>query len=130
MGSHLALHLFAFPSLSSFTVVHGGVMTLSFVTAQANDATLNLGPLALIVPLLEQLDIAAIIDRHLPADPQLEFSHGKVLSLLLAARLCQPNALISIPEWAHEMIAWAALSTPSSNNATPSWPTSPCARSS
>jgi hypothetical protein len=30
----------------------------------------NLGPLALIQPLLQQLDIAGIIDRHLPPDPQ------------------------------------------------------------
>jgi hypothetical protein len=46
------------------------------------------------------LDIAAIIDRHLPPDPQLAFAHGRVLSLLLAARLCQPTALINVPTWA------------------------------
>ena len=56
------------------------------------EEVVNLGPLALIQPLLDQLDIAGIIDRHLPPDPQLEFSHGQVLSLLLAARLCQPTA--------------------------------------
>src|SRR5262249_3133922 len=39
-------------------------------------------------------------DRHRPPDPQLEFSHGQVLSLLLAARLGQPTALINIPAWA------------------------------
>src|SRR3954447_9675973 len=65
-----------------------------------NDQTLTFGPLALIAPLLERLDIAAIIDRHLPPDPQLAFSHGRVLSLLLAARLCQPTALINVPAWA------------------------------
>lgn len=64
------------------------------------DQTLDFGPLALIAPLLQQLDIAPIIDRHLPPDPQLAFSHGRVLSLLLAARLCQPTALIHIPDWA------------------------------
>src|SRR3954453_2610802 len=64
------------------------------------DHTLDFGPLALIAPLLQQLDIAAIIDRHLPPDPQLAFSHGRVLSLLLAARLCQPTALINVPAWA------------------------------
>jgi transposase len=64
------------------------------------DDTLQLGPLALLVPLLERLDIANIIDRHLPPDPQLAFSHGRVLSLLLAARLSQPTALINIPTWA------------------------------
>jgi hypothetical protein len=64
------------------------------------DQTLAFGPLALIAPLLQRLDIAAIIDRHLPPDPQLAFSHGRILSLLLAARLCQPTALINIPAWA------------------------------
>ena len=61
------------------------------------DQTRHLGPLALVVPLLQRLDIAAIIDHHLPPDPQLAFSHGRVLSLLLAARLCQPTALINVP---------------------------------
>jgi hypothetical protein len=62
----------------------------------------NLGPLAVVAPLLEQMDVAAIIDRHLPPDPQLEFSHGQVLRLLLGARLCHPLALINVPGWAEE----------------------------
>jgi len=65
-----------------------------------SDQTLTFGPLALIAPLLQRLDIATIVDRHLPPDPQLAFSHGRILSLLLAARLCQPTALINIPSWA------------------------------
>ena len=77
-------------------------MTFSFLAGQANDTTINLGPLALVAPLLHELDIADIIDRQLPADPQLEYSYGKVLSVLLAARLCQPNALVNIADWAHE----------------------------
>ena len=60
---------------------------------------LSPGPLTLIHPLLQRLDVAGVIDRHLPPDPQLEFSHGQVLSLLLAARLCQPTALINVPAW-------------------------------
>src|SRR6201984_2551081 len=64
------------------------------------DDTRHLGALTLIAPLLQQLDVAAIIDRHLPPDPQLAFSHGQILSLLLAARLCQPTALINVPAWA------------------------------
>lgn len=62
----------------------------------------NLGPLAVVSPLLEQMDIAAIIDRHLPPDPQLEFSHGQVLRLLLGARLAQPLALVNVAGWAAE----------------------------
>jgi transposase len=65
-----------------------------------NDHTLNFGPLALIAPLLQRLDIASIIDQHLPPDPQLAYSHGRILSLFLAARLCQPTALINVPAWA------------------------------
>ena len=65
-----------------------------------NDHTLDFGPLALIAPLLQRLDIAPIIDQYLPPDPQLAFSHGRILSLLLAARLCQPTALVNVPAWA------------------------------
>src|SRR5260370_7187244 len=53
----------------------------------------NAGPLALIEPLLDRLDLEAVIDRHLPPDPQQEFSHGQVLRVLLAARLSPPPAL-------------------------------------
>jgi Domain of unknown function (DUF4277) len=77
-------------------------MTLTWHGLARAEEVVDLGPLALIQPLLDQLDIANIIDRHLPPDPQLEFSHGQVLSLLVAARLCQPTALINVPAWAHK----------------------------
>ena len=77
-------------------------MTLVWHGAARAEEVVNLGPLALIQPLLDKLDIASIIDRHLPPDPQLEFSHGQVLSLLVAARLCQPTALMNVPAWAHK----------------------------
>jgi transposase len=48
------------------------------------------------------MDVANIIDRHLPPDPQLEYSHGQILSLLLAGRLCDPTALVNVPAWAQE----------------------------
>src|SRR6516225_12050434 len=75
-------------------------MAFTWHGAARAEAVVNLGPLALIHPLLDRLDIAGIINRHLPPDPQLEFPHGQVLSLLLAARLCQPTALINVPAWA------------------------------
>src|SRR3954452_16756889 len=64
------------------------------------DETLAFGPLALIAPLLQRLDIAPLIDRHLPPDPQLAFPHGRILSLLPAASRCHPTALITVPAWA------------------------------
>jgi hypothetical protein len=75
-------------------------MALAWQDAPVADTTRAFGPLALIAPLLQRLDLAGIIDRHLPPDPQLAFSHGRVLSLLLAARLCQPTALVNVPTWA------------------------------
>jgi hypothetical protein len=70
--------------------------------ASAKQDVVNAGPLALIDPLLDRLDVEAIIDRHLPPDPQLEYTHGQVLSVLLAARLCQPTALVNVADWAEK----------------------------
>jgi transposase len=75
-------------------------MCFTWHGAARAEAVVNTGPLALLVPLLERLQLADIIDRHLPPDPQLEFSHGQVLSLLLAARLSRPTALVNVPDWA------------------------------
>lgn len=77
-------------------------MCISWSGPVLHRAACNLGPLAVVAPLLEQMDVAAIIDRHLPPDSQLEFSHGQVLRLLLGARLSQPLALVNIPRWAEE----------------------------
>lgn len=77
-------------------------MAIAWQGAALADEILNLGPLALIQPLLQRLDVANVIDRHLPPDPQLEFSHGQVLSMLLAARLSEPTALINVPAWAEK----------------------------
>ena len=66
------------------------------------EEVVNLGALALLAPLLERMQVADIVDRHLPPDPQLEFSHGQVLSLLLAARLAHPTALVNVAGWAEK----------------------------
>jgi transposase len=77
-------------------------MTLTWRGPARAAEVVHLGPLALIQPLLQQLDVATLIDRHLPADPQQEFSYGQVLSLFLAARLCQPTALVNVAAWAEK----------------------------
>lgn len=58
----------------------------------------NLGRLALLQPLIDKLNIAAIIDRHIPCEA--EYSHGTVLAALLAARLHSPTALVNVADWA------------------------------
>ena len=49
-------------------------MCFTWHGAARAEEVLNLGPLALLSPLLERMQVADIIDRHLPPDPQLEFS--------------------------------------------------------
>jgi len=77
-------------------------MCIAWSGAVLPRASCNLGPLAVVAPLLEQMDVAAIIDGHLPPDPQLEYSHGQVLRMLLGARLSQPLALVNVAGWAQE----------------------------
>ena len=75
---------------------------MPYVTGSAprEQTVVNFASLALLVPLLEKLNVARISDRHIPKDPQAEYAHGTVLSVLLAARLHQPTALMNLAEWA------------------------------
>ena len=75
-------------------------MALTWYGNQTSDESCNLGPLALLWPVLERMSVSSIIDQHLPVDAQAEFSHGRVLSLLLAARLSNPIALSNVAGWA------------------------------
>lgn len=70
--------------------------------AEANIEGRNIGTLALIAPLLERMNVAGIIDRHLPSDPQAEFSYGNILSVLIAARMFSPLGLINVAKWAKD----------------------------
>ena len=62
----------------------------------------RIGSLAIAFPMLQRMKVAEIINRYLPADPQLEFDHGRVLSLLVAARFYHPVALVNVARWATE----------------------------
>lgn len=71
-------------------------------TGPREQTIVNFASLAILVPLLDKLNIVNIIDRHLPTDPQAEYSHGTVLNVLLAARLNHPTALVNVADWAAE----------------------------
>lgn len=75
---------------------------MPFVDRTSSDSlsVVNLGALALLRPLIDKLDIAAVIDRHIPTNA--EYSHGTVLAILLAARLHSPTALVNVSDWARE----------------------------
>jgi hypothetical protein len=78
------------------------VMAITWYGNQSEAGGCHFGALAILWPLLQRMQIASIIDRHLPADRQAEFGHGKVLSLLIAARLFSPVALVNVGDWAAE----------------------------
>ncbi len=60
------------------------------------------GALAVIEPMIQKIELADIINQHLPVDEQAEFDHGSILSLLTAARLYSPVALSNVSEWAEQ----------------------------
>ncbi len=71
---------------------------------QANDnvEARNIGTLAVIAPLLKRMNVAEIIDQHLPADPRAEFDYGSILSVLIAARMFSPLGLVNVANWAKD----------------------------
>ena len=77
-------------------------MALTWYGNQSPAEGCNLGALAMLWPLLKEMQVAEIINQHLPADPQAEYDHGRVLSLLIAARLYSPVALVNVGSWAAE----------------------------
>lgn len=67
---------------------------------QSDVESVAYGGLAVIAPMLERMNVKEIIDQHLPADSQAEFGNGLILSLLVAARMYSPVALVNLPQWA------------------------------
>ena len=77
-------------------------MSFTWYGTQSSADSCNFGPLAVVWPLLERMNVRGIINRHLPPDPQADYDHGTVLSLLIAARLYSPIALVNVAGWAAE----------------------------
>lgn len=70
--------------------------------ADANVEGRNIGALAVVAPLLDRMNVAGIINQHLPADPQAEYDFGSVLSVLIAARMYSPVGLVNVGNWSAE----------------------------
>ena len=69
---------------------------------QSQAEACRFGALAVIFLLIERMNLAQIINQHLPADEQAEFDYGATLSLLVAARLYSAIALRNVARWAGE----------------------------
>src|SRR5438270_11404306 len=67
--------------------------------------------------MLWQMDIAGILDRHRPANPQAEQAFGPILRLLVAARLSSPVALAKGTDWARQAgVEWLWSIPPEKRN--------------
>ena len=77
-------------------------MSINWYGSQSAWDSCNFGSLAVVWPLLERMHVSRIIDQHLPADQQAEYDHGTILSLLIAARLYNPIALVNVADWAED----------------------------
>src|SRR5450755_689652 len=85
--------------LCRMALEHEAAMRPTWFGRVTHNELRHFGPLAVFLPLLERMDVQGIIDRHVPPDPQLKYSHGSVLRILLAARLCHPTALVNVADW-------------------------------
>lgn len=74
----------------------------------------NLGPLALVSPILEQMGIRSSVNQHTAADPRRQIPVGEVIEVLVANRLCSPEPLMHVAQWAHGSGAEFILGTPPS----------------
>ena len=74
----------------------------NYYRSQSEAETCRFGALAVILPLIERMNVVPIINQHIPADPQADYDYGRTLSLLMAARLYSPVALSRVDKWAED----------------------------
>jgi transposase len=72
----------------------------------------TVGALPLVVPVLQRLDVAAIIDRAVPMRGRAHLTHGEVICALIANRLTAPRPLYDVAGWANEYATNDWLGTP------------------
>jgi len=70
------------------------------------------GALPLVVPLLERLDVAGIVDRACPMRGRAHLTHGEVVAALVANRLTAPRPLYDVAGWANTYATNDWLGTP------------------
>lgn len=87
--------------------------SIAVTVAEKSDfAGRNLGPLVLVNPMLKKMDIRRIINIHCPQDPRLEIPIGDVIYALVSNRLCAPEPLLHVADWADYSGAEFILGTP------------------
>ena len=72
------------------------------------------GALSLVVPVLERLDVAGIVDPACPMRAGAHLTHGEVIAALVANRLTAPTPLYDVAGWATSYSTNEWLGTPGS----------------
>src|SRR5438128_1430008 len=72
------------------------------------------GPLALVAPVLERLDLMGIVDRACPMRGRAQLTHGEVIAALVANRLTAPRPLYDVMGWANTYATGDWLGAPGS----------------
>lgn len=70
------------------------------------------GALPVVVPVLERLDLAGIVDRACPMRGRALLTHGEVITALIANRLTAPRPLYDVMGWANTYAVGDWLGTP------------------
>jgi transposase len=70
------------------------------------------GPLPLVVPVLDRLGLVGIIDRACPMRGRAALTHGEVIAALVANRLSAPRPLYDVAGWAHTYASHDWLGVP------------------
>lgn len=72
----------------------------------------HLGAMLILYPLLEELEVAEIVNRYLPTEADVE--HGTVVVVLILNRLTAPRPLYKISRWLAYSILAVRLGIPAS----------------
>ena len=72
----------------------------------------TVGPLLLVCHYLNRLGLVKQIDQLIPARGRAQLTHGEVIAVLAASRLCSPSPLYDIAGWASSAAVAELLGVP------------------
>ena len=70
------------------------------------------GPLLVVEHYLSRLGLAGLVDRLIPMRGRAQLTHGEVIAVLVANRLCSPSPLYDVAGWASSAAAAELLQVP------------------
>jgi len=70
------------------------------------------GPLLVVAHVLDRLGVVKLVDALVPARGRACLSHGEVVAVLAASRLCSPSPLYDIAGWASSAAVGELLGVP------------------